>query len=396
MSHRAGSLKRFAIVLLLVVSASALSLAPTAAEPARPSSGASTWADELDAAVSSGLPERLALEMDKLFANAEIRDVIEGNHDIATVFAALRAGDRSDAVDVVWGAVGRDPIALSAPAMQLLREVVASEPFQSAGRLLRQLTSDSQFRDAIARDELTPVQRETLMGATGFWSDCSAWMKRTIVRAALAVAVIVATVILIQAAPAAAPAIIQEFTIPALSAIVLAQLLDPPPTTTPNLPPDEDPCGDGGRLTIAFTGSATTPATFAPGFGAGVNGSWTFTGAGSGVSTTDGVGFASVAVSGQYHTGIVNVFGHGAFCGASGGSDGTGNVVFGATAVNLRDVGWAQSAGSVIVLTGDTFDPSTSTVIGSLAGVVVAQGGAPCVSTGATNFTIVGSGALTY
>lgn len=148
----------------------------------------------------------------------------------------------------------------------------------------------------------------------------------------------------------------------------------------------------------AFTGSANTDATFAPTFGPAVaDGTWALVALGVGASSSDGVGNASISASGRYHVGIVNAFGHGAYCGLSGGSDGTGTVTFGATTVNLLDVGWSQSAGSVIVFTGDTRGPdSTGEVTGGLAGVVVAQGGAPCVGAGATSFTVVGAAVATW
>src|SRR5688500_10466859 len=149
---------------------------------------------------------------------------------------------------------------------------------------------------------------------------------------------------------------------------------------------------------LVFAASAlASRRVWAPGFGPPANGYYPFSGSGNGVSTTDGVGFANIALSGQYHTGIVNVFGHGAFCGLSGGSDGTGNVVFGGTVVDLVDVGWSQSAASAIVLTGDTLGPdSTGEKTGGLAGVAIVQGGVPCYTIGATIFTVLGAAVATW
>jgi hypothetical protein len=154
---------------------------------------------------------------------------------------------------------------------------------------------------------------------------------------------------------------------------------------------------------LVFTGTATTSALSTPGTGGAVaNGTWTFTGAGVGATSAGVVDDAAgAAASGSLHVGIVNQLGGGAFCGASGGSDGTGTVKVGAT-VSIRDVGWIQSAATVIVFSGDTVNASGN-VSGGLAGVVSAippvpgvVGAGSCLSGTATGFTIVGAGVATF
>ena len=154
---------------------------------------------------------------------------------------------------------------------------------------------------------------------------------------------------------------------------------------------------------IAFVGTAKTvpnppfpPAT-------GTNGTWSLTNntgtdTGVGVNTQGAAGIAEIEVAGLLHVGIVNVFGAGPNTGLSGGSDGVGFIrIAGGPKLNVEDVGWPQSAATVIAFLGDTtwdHDATTTTAEvkgGGLAGVVSAL-----PVPGGGTFTVIGAGVATY
>ena len=165
---------------------------------------------------------------------------------------------------------------------------------------------------------------------------------------------------------------------------------------------------DSAAGAVAFIGTAgVNPGLSAPP-GPGQNGTWSLSNvgplpnAGVGVSTTGDAGAATITANGSLHVGIVNVFGPGALCGLSGGSNGSGSITIGASTVNIDDVGWAQSAATVIAFSGDTVDGAGS-VVGGLAGVVSAVppipgviGAGSCAAGTATQFTVIGAGAATF
>lgn len=178
-----------------------------------------------------------------------------------------------------------------------------------------------------------------------------------------------------------------------------------------------------GAGVVAFLGTATVaPGLSTPGVPAllgglgGPDGTWTLatiTAAGAAVAEpplpglpTPYVGAATIGATGALHVGLVHVFGPGAFCGLSGGSDGVGAIVIdGSPVVPIRDVGWLQSAATVIVYTGDTTfnDNGAVRVGGALAGVVTAIppipnviGTGSCLAGTATQFTVVGVGEATF
>jgi hypothetical protein len=168
----------------------------------------------------------------------------------------------------------------------------------------------------------------------------------------------------------------------------------------------------------AFSGDAVVGAGLQyPVVGAPDNGSWSLTIVdGVGANTELNVGKPGGSVGGgQVHTGLVNVFGQGAYCGASGGSDGKGEITLtdqlgvnpGTDTVDVADVGWVQSAATIIVYTGDTvvdYTAATLTREGALVGAVTAI--PPNAATGgsggcnppqtAANFEVIGVSALTY
>lgn len=175
---------------------------------------------------------------------------------------------------------------------------------------------------------------------------------------------------------------------------------------------------------VVFIGSAqVNPGLSTPGLPVAISpdeegrdGTWSLSNAGGlpnlglGAATTGHVGAATINATGALHVGLVNVFGPGAFCGLSGGSDGTGSIGIDGSSVNIRDVGWFQSAATVIAFTGDTtfvdgHDPNNpvTRVGGALVGVVSAippiegvVGTGACSDGTATQFTVVGAGASTF
>jgi len=161
----------------------------------------------------------------------------------------------------------------------------------------------------------------------------------------------------------------------------------------PPEPPQQPPSGAGS---FAFVGTGTTVPNppFPP--TQGTNGTWTLTNTGGlpdtgvGVTTQGDNGFVQINVSGRLHVGIVNVFGDGPNTGLSGGSWGTGTILIGGAAFDLRSVGWIQSAATIIPYNGDVVD-SWGNVIGSLIGVASAS---PIPGNGV--FRVVGSGQLTF
>jgi len=87
----------------------------------------------------------------------------------------------------------------------------------------------------------------------------------------------------------------------------------------------------------------------------------------------------------------------GAACGISNGNSGTGKyTAANGTNVDLTNVGWITSAGGTLPITGNYSGAGKKAGLGTLAGVVQAQGGAPCVKSpvtgdaGASQFTVIG------
>ena len=155
------------------------------------------------------------------------------------------------------------------------------------------------------------------------------------------------------------------------------------------------------RATIVFTGSATvTPGIGYPVLGtSGVGNAWTF-------SITNGVGLAldppalgaaTGAVGGRLRSGKLV---EGAFCGASGGTGGTGGVtitgiqdpVGGTATIALNNVGWLQSAGTVILFT-DNDGKLPALVVGVVSAIPanpVTGGTGSCLAGTGQDFTIIG------
>jgi len=167
-------------------------------------------------------------------------------------------------------------------------------------------------------------------------------------------------------------------------------------------------CGTASQChagVVAFVGTATTTPNppFPP--TQGTNGTWSLTNntgsdTGVGVNTEGAAGIATVSVSGDLHVGIVNVFGPGPNTGLSGGSDGEGFIKIGTSPdLCVEDVGWPQSAATVIVFSGDTLvrDATVACPLntkgkgGGLAGVVSAL-----PVPGGGTFTVIGVGGATY
>lgn len=173
-----------------------------------------------------------------------------------------------------------------------------------------------------------------------------------------------------------------------------------------------------------FTGVASvgtglsypTSPTCAPSLCAsGTGQTWSFSGSGVGagakVGTGASAGLFSTSVSGGTLTdGLLG----GAWCGASGGKDGSGSAKVTAASPPLVDletsvsnVGWVQSAGSLIVFTGTATEVAPGTTSSStpgLVGVVTAlplpenlgppPSGNSCLNGSAKTFTVVGAAAV--
>ena len=167
------------------------------------------------------------------------------------------------------------------------------------------------------------------------------------------------------------------------------------------------PSGAQSAAVGAFVGSASvnpglyypinpTNANCTPTCPSGSGGTWNFSGSGAGISVNPNGGptFATAA-GGTLNDGATGL---GAFCGASGGSNGTGNVSLSGPIGNvngsLTNVGWLQSVGSLIIFTGDISVGSES---GAIVGVVSALPlnipAESCLSGTARNFTVVGAAA---
>ena len=151
---------------------------------------------------------------------------------------------------------------------------------------------------------------------------------------------------------------------------------------------------------LAFVGTATVvPALNHPVLGPGRSGSWAFAIA-TGVGVTAGeVDVAAGALSGSFGEGVLqDVVGGpvsgGAYCGASGGSDGSGTITIGSTHIALSNIGWKQSAATLIPLTN-----ANGTILGAnFVGLVSAIPPFPvigvpgsCLNGTARDFTIVGA-----
>lgn len=187
---------------------------------------------------------------------------------------------------------------------------------------------------------------------------------------------------------------------------------------------------------FAFVGTATVaPGLATPlvpallGGQHGRDGTWTFTNFGSLPHIGVGVAVANppvpdtpvpyagsvwIEASGELHGGLVNVFGPGAFCRLSGGSNGVGrikirNFVGPRASSDLRNVGWFQSAATVTAYSGDTTfddDPGSGVstrVGGALVGVFSALppiagviGAGSCDDGTATQLSIVGVGVASF
>lgn len=133
-----------------------------------------------------------------------------------------------------------------------------------------------------------------------------------------------------------------------------------------------------------FKGTATlTPGLLLP--PAGGTGTWEFTAPATWATTnTPGAcvsvnhGSCSISVKGDLGPNAANV---GASCGMSKGENGEGTY---AGTHDVSNVGWETSAGGTIVLTSGDIDGVP------IVGLVQAQGGAGCVSGGASTFNVVG------
>lgn len=151
------------------------------------------------------------------------------------------------------------------------------------------------------------------------------------------------------------------------------------------------------RATIVFTGSASvTPGLGYPVLGAsGVGNSWTF-------SITNGVGLAldpialGAAAGGVGGTLRSGKLVEGAFCGASGGTGGTGgvtidNAVGEDVTLGLANIGWLQSAGTVILFT-DNDGKLPALVVGIVSALPPSpvSGTGSCLAGTAQDFTIIG------
>jgi len=153
---------------------------------------------------------------------------------------------------------------------------------------------------------------------------------------------------------------------------------------------------------VAFVGTATTTPNppFPP--TQGTNGTWSLTNTtgsdtGVGANSQGDAGIAAISVSGDLHAGIVNVFGPGPNTGLSGGSDGEGTITIAGRTVCVTDVGWPQSAATLIVFFGDTLvrNEATDTCDPARAGGITGVVSALPVPGGGT-FTVVGGAAFTY
>lgn len=162
-----------------------------------------------------------------------------------------------------------------------------------------------------------------------------------------------------------------------------------------------------------FTGKATVGKTMTD---CGNDGKGVVTGGGLGLpSTEDKEAFyrLSTTVSDSPSgPGKLDVCGHvhpngttgiGAACGSSSGDHGKGKIVFdNGGVVWLNNVGWADAVGGVLPISGDADDTVMKGNKATITGLVVATGGAACLSkagskdgsdgngAGATSFDVVG------
>ena len=174
-----------------------------------------------------------------------------------------------------------------------------------------------------------------------------------------------------------------------------------------------------------FTGTANTNPGLNYPTAQGQLGSWSFSFSGVGVGEITGAGTGSGSIGGgSLFAGVaqeaitdnlgpldlpgadalIEEFDDGAFCGASGGSSGSGAIVnTGSSATKttyIKNARWAQSAASLIVFEGEAYKkPTKNTPNGFMNGLVVAvpdvAGGQSCANaTGSTVFTVVGVAAV--
>jgi hypothetical protein len=156
---------------------------------------------------------------------------------------------------------------------------------------------------------------------------------------------------------------------------------------------------------VAFVGSASVlPALSTPVLGGAANGTWDFTiGTGIGATANGDVGTATGGAAGTLGEGKVQdavdetipQLGGGAFCGASGGSDGTGSLSVGNTTYTFdasNPIGWLQSAATAIFFTDANGKIPGANVIGLVLALppTPVSGTGSCLAGTATTFTIVG------
>lgn len=144
--------------------------------------------------------------------------------------------------------------------------------------------------------------------------------------------------------------------------------------------------------TAVFTGTASAGPLAAPPGPSSAGEGWAFNGTGHGHGMWNGVPVGpdfAAAVTGVLNNGLLG----GAWCGASGGAGGSGYATIGHATWTLSDVGWVQSAGSVIPYTGTASETGQSGVIfGGVSAIPPnpVTGGGSCVSGTATTFIVVG------
>jgi hypothetical protein len=163
-----------------------------------------------------------------------------------------------------------------------------------------------------------------------------------------------------------------------------------------------------GSASVGGTGLSypTSPSCLPSLCVSGAGSSWSFAGSGVGAGisgTTHSAGTFDTAVSGGTLTaGASNI---GAYCGASGGKDGSGSATIANLAPGganqsaaLSGVGWLQSAATLIVFNG------VANGSGTVAGLVTAlplptnlgppPSGNSCLNGTAKTFTVVGAAAV--
>ena len=147
---------------------------------------------------------------------------------------------------------------------------------------------------------------------------------------------------------------------------------------------------------MSFVGTMqAAPGLGWPAFGSPVNGAWSLRGDGVGASTGGG-GSGYINLAGDLHA---DNFGTGAFCGVSGASDGTGEVVF-PPHFQVTDFGWL-TGGPGGVISGRGNLRQGGVVVGRMEMEAYAPAPTPgvagsgsCPSGTATSFLVAGT--VTY